>query len=163
MESWLQEEHKVLSTGNVAAASKAPALSQSKQNQLAAKKSQMAMAVAMKPGQQILMNAFMMYMSGSQLNIFSINTVSGAIVNPLTNIFSIQKTFSHLFDPNMENNLTTPKFVFFVINLVWLAMGLYRMSTMRLLPTTSADWTHRIVWKDMMELTSIPPDDGFYQ
>jgi hypothetical protein len=50
MESWLQEEHKVISTGNVAAAAKAPTLSQSKQNQLSAKKQQMAMAVAVKPG-----------------------------------------------------------------------------------------------------------------
>lgn len=50
MESWLQEEHKVLSTGNVAAAAKAPTLSQSKQNQLAGKKQQMAMSVAVKPG-----------------------------------------------------------------------------------------------------------------
>jgi hypothetical protein len=32
------------------------------------------MAIAMKPGSQIAMNAFMMYMSGSTLNIFSINT-----------------------------------------------------------------------------------------
>jgi hypothetical protein len=42
---------------------------------LVAKRSQKAMAIALKPGQQIAMNAFMMYMSGSSLNIFSINTV----------------------------------------------------------------------------------------
>jgi hypothetical protein len=28
---------------------------------------------------------------------------------------------------------------------------------MRLLPTTSADWTSKIEWKQMMERTSIPP------
>lgn len=50
MESWLQEERKALSSGNVSSAGRPPALSQSKQNQMAAKKSQMAMAVAMKPG-----------------------------------------------------------------------------------------------------------------
>ena len=51
MESWLQEEHKALSSGHVSASSaRPPAMSQTKQNQLAAKKTQMAMAVAMKPG-----------------------------------------------------------------------------------------------------------------
>ena len=50
MDSWLQEERKALSSGNTSSAARPPALSQTKQNQLAAKKSQMAMAVAMKPG-----------------------------------------------------------------------------------------------------------------
>jgi hypothetical protein len=107
----------------------------------------------------------MMYMSGSQLNIFSINTVSGAIMSPLTGLFSLHKTFSHLADsttPSSDANLTTPKLVFVALNLVWLCVGLYKMSSMRLLPTTSADWMHRIAWKEMQELTSIPPDDGFY-
>eukprot|EP00977_Amphora_coffeiformis_P010409 scaffold2433_cov159-Amphora_coffeaeformis.AAC.6 len=106
------------------------------------------------------MNAFMLYMSGSQLNIFSINTTTSAIMTPLTSIAAINKTFAHLADPN--SNLTTPKLLFLVVNLLWLGMGLYKMSSMRLLPTTSADWTHRIVWKDMMETTSIPPDNGLY-
>ena len=108
------------------------------------------------------MNAFMMYMSGSQLNIFSISTTTSAIMSPVTNILSINKSFAHLADPNSEVNLTTPKLLYLVLNMVWLAIGLYKMSSMRLLPTTSADWTHRIVWKDMMEVTSIPPDNGFY-
>lgn len=50
MDSWLQEEHKALSSGDISSAARPPALSQTKQNQLAAKKSQMAMAMAMKPG-----------------------------------------------------------------------------------------------------------------
>ena len=153
MESWLQEEHKVLSTGNVAAASKAPALSQSKQNQLAAKKSQMAMAVAMKPGQQILMNAFMMYMSGKQLNIFSISITSMAILNPLKGLFSVEQTFGALEGVDLQ----IPKLIFIGLNLVWVALGLYKMSSMKLLPTTSADWTGSIVWKELLETSSIPP------
>ena len=102
----------------------------------------------------------MLYMSGSQLNIFSINTTTSAVMSPLSSIASINKTFAHLADPNA--NLTTAKLLFLVINLLWLGMGLYKMSSMRLLPTTSADWTHRIAWKEMMETTSIPPDNNFY-
>lgn len=110
------------------------------------------------------MSAFMMYMSGSQLNIFSINTVSGAILSPLTGLFSLHKTFSHLADSSSSTNanLATPKLLFVVLNVVWLAIGVYKMSSMRLLPTTSADWMGRIQWKEMQEVTSIPPDNGFY-
>ena len=108
------------------------------------------------------MNAFMMYMSGNQLNIFSISTTATAIMSPVTSILQLNKQFAHLADPNNQANLTTPKVAFLVLNLVWLAIGLYKMSSMRLLPTTSADWTHRIAWKDMQEMTSIPPDNGFY-
>ena len=158
MDSWLQEEHSALSRGGGSSSTVAP--SQSKQQALAAKKSQMAMAVAMKPGQQILMNAFMLRMSGSQLNIFSISTTTTAITSPLTSILAVHKAFAHLEDAN--STLTTPKLVFLALNLVWLGIGLYKMSSMRLLPTTSADWTHRIVWKDMQEMTSIPPDNGLY-
>ena len=50
-----------------------------------------------------------------------------------------------------------PKLIFVLLNCVWLAVGLYKMSKMRLLPTTSADWSGRIVWKQMDEITSIPP------
>ncbi|KAL7555950.1 hypothetical protein ACA910_015249 [Epithemia clementina (nom. ined.)] len=147
-------------------ASRPPALTRAKQDQLTAKRKSMAMSIAMKPGQQILMNAFMMYMSGNQLNIWSITITSSAVLSPLAGILSLDRTFGHLEQSsntsspgsNAEDILQMPKLLFIALNLVWLALGLYKMSTMRLLPITSADWTHRIVWKDMMETTSIPPD-----
>ena len=127
-------------------------LSQSQSNQLAAKQKQHAMAIAFRPGQQILMNAFMMYMSGSQLNIFSISIVSMAILSPLTALWSINHTFAAL----QSIDLQLPKLSFVAMNLAWLALGLYKMAGMRLLPTTSADWAWKLDWKDMMETTSIP-------
>jgi ER membrane protein complex subunit 4 len=122
---------------------------------LVAKRKQKAMALAMKPGQQIAMNAFMMYMSGSSLNMFSITTTSTAILTPVASIFSMQRTFG-----NLDVDTQTAKLVYIAINLVWLAIGLYKMSSMRLLPTTSADFADSLVWKDMMETTSIPPVIG---
>jgi hypothetical protein len=119
---------------------------------LVAKRKQKAMAMAMNPGQQIAMNAFMMYMSGSSLNMFSITTVSTAILTPLTSIFTVERTFG-----NLDVDTQMAKAVYVGINLVWLAIGLYKMSSMRLLPTTSADFADSVVWKDMMETSSIPP------
>jgi len=119
---------------------------------LVAKRKQKAMAIAMKPGSQVAMNAFMMYMSGTNLNIFSINTTSSAILTPITSLFSLERTFA-----NLDVDTQMAKAVYIAINLVWLGVGLYKMSAMRLLPTTSADFADSIVWKDMMETSSIPP------
>lgn len=148
--SWLQQKS---SQSNSSA--QRPTLSVSQQNALTAKRKSMAVSIATKPGQQILMNAFMMYMSGSQLNIFSINTCSSAVITPLTNLFGINQQFGAL----QKVDLTTAKLIFVALNLVWLCIGLYKMSTMRLLPTTSADFAYKIGWKEMMETTSIPPDN----
>jgi ER membrane protein complex subunit 4 len=133
----------------------APVKTVAQQTALAAKKQKMAMSVAMKPGQQIAMQAFMLWMSGSQLNMFSINVTTMAILSPLSAIFTMDTAF-RAFGSDVD--LQIPKLVFLVLNLVFLGVGLYKMSSMRLLPTTSADWTSKIVWKDMLETTSIPPD-----
>lgn len=128
------------------------ALSQSQKNQLAAKQKQHAMSIAIRPGQQILMNAFMMYMSGSQLNIFSISITSMAILGPCSAILSLNQPFAAL----QAVDLQLPKLIYLAMNLAWLCLGLYKMAGMRLLPTTSADWAWKLDWKDMMETTSIP-------
>ncbi len=121
------------------------------------KKGQMAMGLATSPGRSIMMSAFMMYMSGSNLNIWSINTISMAIVTPLTALFGIGKQFAKFEDADGKVDLQMPKIIFAVLNLVWLFVGLYKMSNMRLLPTYSSDYSGRIVWKEMMEVSSIPP------
>jgi hypothetical protein len=120
--------------------------------QLLAKHKAKAMALAMQPGKQIGMNAFMMYMSGKTLNIFSISVTSSAIMTPIMGLFSVEKTFA-----NLDLDSSLPKLIFVACNLGWLALGLYKMSSMRLLPTTSADFADSIVFKDMMEASSIPP------
>ena len=118
-----------------------------------AKRQAQAMQLATKPGQQVLMNAFMMYMSGSTLNIFSISTTSMAILTPVTSIFKLESVFGNLEEVDTQ----MAKLIYVGLNLLWLAIGMYKMSSMRLLPTTSADFADSIVWKDMMELSSIPP------
>jgi hypothetical protein len=121
------------------------------------RKQSMAMSLATGPGKSILMNAFMMYMSGSQLNMWSITIVSGAIMSPLKSIMSIHKTFARFEDPGGKVDLNMPKLVYCILNLIWLGVGLYKMSKMRLLPTMSSDYAGTILWKEMDEITSIPP------
>jgi ER membrane protein complex subunit 4 len=137
-----------------AARASRPVLTTTQQQALTAKKYNKAMGMAVSPAKQLAMNAFMMWFSGNQLNIFSINTTSSAILTPLGALLSVTPFFASL-GTDVDTKLA--KAIFIVINLVWLAIGLYKMSSMRLLPTTSADWTGKLVWKEMMESTSIPP------
>lgn len=119
---------------------------------LVARRKQKAMAIATQPLQQAGMNALMMYMSGSTLNMFSISTTGSAILTPVASIFGVERTFA-----NLDVDTQMAKLIYVAINLAWLGFGLYKMSSMGLLPTTSADFVDSIVWKDMMETSSIPP------
>lgn len=127
-------------------------LTQQQQQALATKKKTRAMAIATGPGKQILMNSFMLYMSGKTLNIFSISITSMALLTPIKSILGMQHTFAALEGVDLQ----LAKLIYVGLNIVWLMVGLYKMSSMRLLPTTSADWTGTIVWKEMMESSSIP-------
>uniref|UniRef100_A0A7S0GI69 ER membrane protein complex subunit 4 n=2 Tax=Proboscia inermis TaxID=420281 RepID=A0A7S0GI69_9STRA len=123
---------------------------------LIARKKAKAMAIATAPGKQIMMNGFMMYMSGKSLNLFSISITSMALLSPLKAIFNMGIAFKPFEDPDGKVDLQTAKLAYVALNLLWLIVGLYKMSNMRLLPTTSADWSGSVVWKEMLEGSNIP-------
>ena len=92
---------------------------------------------------------------------------SSSILTPLTGLVRLPMVFAKLQEGSGGGSggksskgpvvdLTMPKILYVILNMIWLGVGLYKMSQMRLLPTTSADWSGRIVWKEMMEISSIP-------
>jgi len=125
-----------------------------RQNAVTATKYAKAMEIAQTPLKQMLMNSFMLYMSGSTLNVFSISIMSMAILSPLRGIFGLKSIFEPLEDGG-KIDLSMPKVLFFILNGIWLGIGLYKMSWMKLLPT-SADWIGSIVWKENLEISGIP-------
>jgi len=124
---------------------------------IVAKKRAKAMSIATSPAKQMLMNGFMMYMAGKNLNIFSISITSMAVMNPTKSIVGLNHAFKAFEDPDGKVDLQMPKLIFLGLNLMWLLLGLYKMSSMRLLPTTSSDFSGSVVWKELMEMSSIPP------
>jgi len=68
-----------------------------------------AMNLAMAPGKSLGMNVFMMYMSGTQLTIWTMNMLVGLLSNPLKSLFSINKTFKRFEDPDGKVDLLMPK------------------------------------------------------
>lgn len=122
-----------------------------------ARKQSKAMSIALSPGKQIAMNGFMLWMSGRNLNIFSISITSMAIMSPVKGILSVSNAFRSCEDPDGKVDLTSSKALFVLLNFAWLGVGMYKMATMKLLPLTSADWEGYVVWKDVLETSSIPP------
>eukprot|EP01080_Neovahlkampfia_damariscottae_P007413 gene7413-11736_t len=66
--------------------------------------------IANSPSKQILMQAFLLYVSGNQINIFPIIITFMTIFNPLKAIFTTNETFSSF------KNSTLQKMIFEFIN-----------------------------------------------
>jgi hypothetical protein len=112
------------------------------------------MAIAYGPGKGILSTGFMLWMSGSGIQIFSLMMTGMALMNPLNAMSNINKTFSKY--ENQGVDLKIPKLIFMSLQLLALGVGLYKCSMMGLLPVTSADWTRYLVDRELVEYSGAP-------
>ncbi|KAG9253238.1 uncharacterized protein F5Z01DRAFT_158377 [Emericellopsis atlantica] len=103
-----------------------------------------AWEVALAPVKSLPMTAIMMYMSGSSLQIFSIMMVVMAFKNPLMGIVNTQQAFERFESPSVSGRLLQVKLVYVVCQLVALAVGIWKVNQMGLLPTTRSDW---LMWE----------------
>jgi ER membrane protein complex subunit 4 len=113
------------------------------------------MALAWSPGKSLLTTAFMLYMSGTSIQLFSIMTTGMALFTPVKAIAGIQDTFKEF---KKEDGVDTrmPTLLYLGFQLLSLAVALYQCSRMGLLPVTSADWTSFIPAKNILEHSGIP-------
>ena len=103
----------------------------------------------MAPGKNLFMTGFMLWMSGSTVHIFSMMFTMMAMKGPLTALFSINKAFKIIDDGTV--NLMKWKLAFVGVNLVGLAMALYKCNSLGLLPLSSSDWVHLLPIKESEE------------
>ena len=115
-----------------------------------------AMETGLAPGKNIFMQGFMMYMSGSSINIWSMMVVGHAFYNPIKALLSIDEAFARYASADSEIDLTLPKLAFIGCNAAMLALALWKLNTMRLLPITAADWTSFLVDKVDVESSGVP-------
>lgn len=92
-------------------------------------------------------------MSGSSMNIFSIMMTGMALWNPIKTLFSMHQTFER-FDDLPTQLVMQAKFTFLVLNGVGLAMGIYKLGNMGLLPLYSADWISMLEVKIPAEISA---------
>mmetsp|Transcript_56340 Transcript_56340/g.82379 ORF Transcript_56340/g.82379 Transcript_56340/m.82379 type:complete len:175 (-) Transcript_56340:44-568(-) len=113
-----------------------------------------AQEFAMAPFKNIAMQGFMMWMSGKQINIFSIMMTAMAFLNPIKAIMGIDQAFARFNDGTLD--LTVPKLTFVAVNLLGVGTGVYKCATMGLLPTTAADWQGYLAAKAPLEHSGVP-------
>ncbi|XP_058222260.1 uncharacterized protein LOC131332198 [Rhododendron vialii] len=101
-------------------------------------KSQKAWEVAQAPFKNLLMMGFMMWMAGSTVHLFSIGITFSALWQPLSALQGVGKVFAPYKDSKVD--LLAPKLLFIALNLGGLALGVWKLNTLGLLPTHASDW-----------------------
>lgn len=101
--------------------------------------------VALAPAKQIPMQGFMLYMSGSGVQIFSMMVVGMLLTNPIKAIMTITNAFAPYSTPGKSNDLLLHKLCFIACQLACVGLGIYKCWSMGLLPTASSDW---LAWRE---------------
>ena len=93
-----------------------------------------AWEVALAPAKTIPMNAFMMYMSGNSLQIFSIMMVFMLFKTPLTGLMQTNAQLARFQTERNKGHFWVVKATYVLMNLVALALGVWKVNGMGLLP-----------------------------
>ncbi|XP_006009869.1 ER membrane protein complex subunit 4 [Latimeria chalumnae] len=93
--------------------------------------------IALGPLKQIPMNLFIMYMAGNTISIFPIMMVCMMAWRPIQALMSMSATFKMLESSSQKK---LQGLVYFVGNLLGLALAVYKCQSMGLLPTHASDW-----------------------
>ncbi|KAF9533591.1 DUF1077-domain-containing protein [Crepidotus variabilis] len=107
-------------------------------------KEKRAWDVALAPAKSLPMQAFMLYMSGGGVQVFSIGIVFMLLLSPFKNVAGINEAFAQYAPSSKQSKslMTLPlhKIVYILCNLLTLAVGLWKCRSMGLLPTGTGDW-----------------------
>ncbi|KIY62683.1 DUF1077-domain-containing protein [Cylindrobasidium torrendii FP15055 ss-10] len=107
-------------------------------------KEKRAWDMAISPAKSLPMQAFMLYMSGSGVQIFSMGIVAMLLFSPFKNIAGINAAFAQFAPsgapPHSFATLLLQKLVYIACNILTLAVGLYKCRQMGLLPLGTGDW-----------------------
>ena len=124
-------------------------------------KAKRAWDLAISPAKSLPMQAFMLYMSGGGVQIFSMGIVFMLLSSPFKNLASINTSTSDVAasvttslsrylafaqfapassSPKALTTLPAQKIAYLLCNLLTLALGLWKCRSMGLLPTGTGDW-----------------------
>jgi ER membrane protein complex subunit 4 len=119
------------------------------QEQRVARRQKDAMGFAYSPAKNIFSTGLMLWMSGNSIQIFSIYATGNALTTPITAMLRAPTMFKRF---EMEGvDLTVPLLVFYAMQLVCLAIAVWKLNGMGLLPMTAADWTNYIPIREVIE------------
>ncbi|KAJ7184418.1 endoplasmic reticulum protein [Mycena filopes] len=104
-----------------------------------------ALDFATAPAKSLPMQAFMLYMSGGGVQIFSMGIVFMLLLSPFKNLAGMNDAFAQ-FAPTTAKNpkafttLLVQKLVYIACNVLTLGVGLWKCRAMGLLPLGTGDW-----------------------
>ncbi|KAG6009601.1 hypothetical protein E4U21_001968 [Claviceps maximensis] len=107
-----------------------------------------AWEIALAPVKALPMTGIMMYMSGNSLQIFSIMMVFMAFKNPIVGLMATNQAFERFNSEKNAAQILQIKLVYVVMQLIALAVGIWKVNSMGLLPTTRSDW---LMWESLRE------------
>ncbi|ATY64552.1 ER membrane DUF1077 domain protein, putative [Cordyceps militaris CM01] len=107
-----------------------------------------AWEVALAPAKALPMTLIMMYMSGNSLQIFSIMMVFMAFKNPVMGLVNTNQAFERFQTETNSGKILQTKLVYVAMQLGALALGIWKINGMGLLPTTRSDW---LMWEAQRE------------
>jgi hypothetical protein len=93
-----------------------------------------AWEVALGPIKSLPMTGIMMYMSGNSLQIFSIMMVFMAFKNPIMGILGTNQAFERFETESNRGKMLQVKLAYVAMQLVALALGIWKINGMGLLP-----------------------------
>ncbi|OAX79431.1 hypothetical protein ACJ72_06250 [Emergomyces africanus] len=99
-----------------------------------------AWEIALAPTKQLPMNAIMMYMSGNSLQIFSIMMVFMLFKGPIQGLLNTNSAFVKFETESTKGQMLGVKLVYVLMQFMLLALGIWKVNGMGLLPTTRSDW-----------------------
>ncbi|KAK3187370.1 hypothetical protein K4F52_003715 [Lecanicillium sp. MT-2017a] len=107
-----------------------------------------AWEVALGPVKGLPMTFIMMYMSGNSLQIFSIMMVFMAFKNPIMGLVNTNQAFERFQTETNASKILQTKLVYVAMQVLALAVGVWKVNGMGLLPTTRSDW---LMWESQRE------------
>lgn len=105
-----------------------------------------AFEIAISPAKSVPMNLIMSYMTGNSLQIIPMSMTMMLLWNPLKAIFlETPVVFKELKNDDNSSRILLCKVAFVLCQLLNMAIGVYKLYKMGLIPHTDADW---LAWRE---------------
>ncbi|KAF9918364.1 hypothetical protein BX616_009157 [Lobosporangium transversale] len=116
--------------------------------------------VALAPGKSLPMQAFMLWMSGNSVQIFSVAITAMLMFSPIRALMSMSQVFERYETVSpvkvsfMDSKLAFPKMTFVAMQILTILLGMWKLNSMGLLPTSHSDWLAFLDPKTPLEYTA---------
>ncbi|GAA6061728.1 hypothetical protein JCM10212_000461 [Sporobolomyces blumeae] len=127
-------------------------------------RAQKAWEVALAPAKSVPMQAFMMYMSGGGIQVFSVMSVWFLLKQAVGGMLGVEKVFAPYTAASKSKTSPTSdaprsfleqKLVYLLCQVGLLLVGLWKLNSMGLLPTRESDW---MAFRTYPDYTRVPID-----